>query len=138
MSFRSEILSELAATLTACSSVKTVVVVNELPDMATYTKSQVPLVAVKVNTESIQYETSRYGYWRANITVVAYFLEDSEETTVRETVSKEIKNAIGGNPTLTEKCEMCQIMAVESGGVSPLYEERFTVEVMSERSIADA
>ena len=137
-SVRKQVLDKLVTLLTALTSLKTIVVVNSLPDTAPYAKSEVPLAALKVESEVIDYETSRHGYWKMAITLAVYFLADESEYSSRETLSKAIKDKIGSNPTLDETCEMCEITRVESGGTYPLYEERFSLEASVERSIADA
>lgn len=138
MSTRNEVLNNLATLLSGVSGIKTVVVANEPLDLQQYAVAELPLIEIRVESESVDYETGRVGYWHLTMAVTVYFLATQNDDSGRETLNEGIKNKIGSDPTLSEICEMCEIVSENSEGAFPLYSERFGVVASYERGIANA
>jgi len=139
MSTRSDCLNALRTNIDAIVSIGTVELSNEDPvGVGGYTKSELPLAIIKPESESVTYETSRYGYWLVKVTLAVYFLADDDEIANRESLVAAVKNKIGEDPTLGGLCEMCEITGITSSGTYPLYKETFNLEFRYEQSISNA
>lgn len=138
MSTRNEVLTNLATLLSGISEVNKVVVANEPLDLQQYAVADLPLIEIRVESETVNYETSRFGYWHLVLVITVYFLANQDDDSDREMLNEKVQNKIGSDPTLSEVCEMCEIVSENSEGGFPLYSERFGVEASYERGIANA
>ncbi len=138
MSIRNSIISNLATLVSGIAGVNTVVVANEKIDLQQFKVRDLPLIEIRVEKEEPEYETGRTGYWFLSLMITVYFLDNQNDNTQRESLNEKLKNKIGSDPTLSEVCEMCEIITETSGGVFPLYEEEFSVLTRYERGIANA
>lgn len=138
MSIRNDVLNNLATLLSGIDEINKVVVANEPLDLQQYAVGDLPLIEIRVESESVDYETGRVGYWHLTIVVTVYFLATQNDDSDRETLNEKVKNKIGSDPTLSEVCEMCEVVSENSEGAFPLYSERFGVVASYERGIANA
>jgi len=134
---RATALSKLEA-LVNTASVNTVVRANEAVELDKYTESQLPLVCIIPGDEVPTYEVGRHALWRFATTIVVYFLGERKDEATQETLVGEIKNALGGDPTLSDTVEMVDILSISSGGEFPIYTITFECEVTYEKHIATA
>ena len=137
MSLRSDCIAKLATNLSAVTGIAKVVVANGEVDINQYPVAQLPLLAIRADSETANYETSSYAEWVLSVSVTLYFLAKIEEASAKETLITAVKNKIGGDPTLGAICEMCEIISLQSGGEYPLFREIISLKILFERSISN-
>jgi len=138
MSVRNQVIDNLSSLLSGISGVKKVVVSNEPLDLQQYARADLPLIELRVDAENVDYETSQTGYWHLSLICTVYFLATQDDDALRETWNEKVKNKIGSDPTLSEVCEMCEVVSENSEGEFPVYSERFGLVASYERGIANA
>jgi hypothetical protein len=137
VSLREDLAEALVANLIALPGIKSAICVTEEPDMHTFSRSQLPLATVRLDRETPKYQTSRFAFWTVRGTVSVYFLAARADYETRETLVKAVKDCIGADPTLGDKCEMVGIANVSGFGQYPLYKEVFEIQLGYERGIAN-
>jgi len=136
-SVREQALSKLETVLNT-TSVQTVVRALQGLDLTRYGYDDLPLLEIVADDETARYEVSRYALWTLEALATLYFLADTAEQSTVESYAKELKDAIGNNPTLDNVVEMVFIDAIEVGGEFPLYWVRLRLRILYEKSIKDA
>jgi len=134
---REKILAKLVILLNT-ASVNTVVRANEMVVLDKYTESQLPLVVIIPDMEEADYEVGRHALWRIGFSATMYYLAEQTDQAMQETLTGEQKNALGGDPTLAQECEMVTILGISPGGEFPIYTILFECEAIYEKHIANA
>lgn len=136
---RKKALDQLAIQVDT-ATVATVVLANAKLDMVERVASEMPLVEIVPGDEVPEYEKSSRGHalWGFTARLTCYFLDDIGEDEQRETLVKEIKDAIGNDSTLDGNCADCDIIAIRQEGEFPLWELVFELEISYEKGIANA
>lgn len=137
---RSLALDQLKTDMDALTpAIATVEIANDRPDITIKNKDTLPLIAIVPQEESPEpYEVGRHALWRFTVELTCYFLDDIDSETQQETLTKLIKDAIGGDPDLDGKCVEIRITGIRRGGEFPLWEITFTLEIVYEQKISDA
>lgn len=142
MSVRSDAITRLSEVVNT-ASINGVVVANESLDMAVYTASQTPLVEIVPAEETPEYEVGKHALWRTSIRLTIYYLEVRGDEAQQETLTTEIKNALGKNPTLETAAgvpivEIINILSITPAGEFPLFQIIFDLELEYEKHIENA
>ena len=138
MSTDRETILERLATIHNTASVNTVVRANQDIDLNKYTQAQEPIVQLIPLGEVPEYGVGRTALWRFGVQTTLFYLASKQDEVLQETLTGEIKDAIGGDPTLNELCEMVIILAITPGGEFPIYSILFEYEILYEKGIANA
>ena len=136
MSTTRQQIADYLKTLLDTATVKTVVTTNSGgAGLTDYREIDVPLVEIFIGEEIPQYEVGRHALVVDGARVVVHYLSDGaiEE---QELLIGEIKDALGGDPTLGGLVEMVNIVRIEPGGEYPLYNITFILSVEYEKHIA--
>jgi hypothetical protein len=138
MSSRTDQISRLS-TIIKTTSIKTVKISNGPLDMSVYPSSDIPLINIIPGEERPDpYMTGRFAMWKLSVLLTCYFLDDIDSESQREALVKEIKDAIGGDPTLNGTCAEVRVIGIRPGGEFPLWTVEVTLQIEYEKGIADA
>lgn len=138
MSSREDIIDGLYDVCSAISGVKTVSVGLSDVDMTVIPKGSLPYIQIVPYREEPTYETSLHALWMLNCVLTCYMLSDIGETADVEDMIKDIKDAIGKNPTLGGTCIIAEINSVEVAGEFPMWRLVFLITCKYEKGIEDA
>jgi|GEM_PF-6527408 len=120
------------------ASVNTVVNANAKLDMTVRTLAEVPLNEIIAVEETTRGEVGGFDMYSFFVDLTCYYIDEPDSDTQKETLTKELKDAIGGDITLNGTCTCCHVRSVRYGGEFPLWEVILSLEILYEKEIANA
>ena len=135
---QAQLILAALATQSNTASVNTVVNANAKLDMTVRPLSQVPLNEIIVTEITTRGEVGGFDMYSLWVDLTCYYIDEPDSDVQKETLTKELKDAIGGDITLSETCTCCHIRSVRYGGEFPLWEVILSLEILFEKEIDNA
>jgi hypothetical protein len=118
---------------------KTVVVSSGPIDTDEYSAAEYPLIEIVPSSEiPMPYLTGRHALWRNRVVLTCYYLGVNTDWEQGEALFKEVKDALGGDPTLNETCASVSVSDIRNSGEFPMWKVIATIEMKYEKRISDA
>jgi hypothetical protein len=135
---RKSILAQLAVVLKT-TGIRTVYVSGGDLDLTSFRIAELPVVNVVIRSEAPQHEKSMHAIWLVRADAKVSFVEEiTGSETLRDSLTKEIKDALGGDITLQETCIECRISNISYGGAFPLWDITLSLDIVYEQRIDNA